>query len=300
MEPVEFPVALNPSTPRLDKEVLKWAWSNRLFLSNEELEKARIQKLNWFASYLFPEAEEEVLRGTMKFFLWLFLIDDLLDSEHQSSARVFLDQLQNPKPGISCGRFDIFLGVLSEIKVWWLGLGDEQWQKDWHQTWNLYLDAIRWEFQNKRTRVRPSLSEYQSYRMYFSGVYLAIHLLRLPDLIGSCESDFLESKIARLICLSNDLSSAEKENQIGDYHNEMLLLIGEQDISPDRARTFLNAEIKNLFRDIKSLSEIITKISIPCSHWTRRLNLLLGGCLYWASQDTNRYNSSVNGHSVKF
>lgn len=299
MERGDFPVALNPSTPRLDKEVLIWAWNSRLFLSPGELEKARSQKLNWFASYLFPEAEEEEMRGTMKFFLWLFLIDDLLESENQNSSQEFLNQLLYPKPGSSCGRFDVFLDVLPEIKLWWESLGEEKWQKDWKENWKHYLEGLRWEFQNKKNGIRPALSDYRLFRPYFSGVLLAIHLLRLPDLIESCESNLLEGKIARLICLSNDLSSAEKEKQVGDFHNEFLLMTIEQGISPIQAKTYLVAEIKNLIRDIKTLSGITSKISLSCTDWTRRLNLLLGGCLYWSSQDTSRYHSQLNGHIIK-
>lgn len=299
MSPGEFPVALNPATPRLDKEVLVWGWKNHLFLSLGELEKARSQKLNWFASYLFPEAEEQVMKGTMKFFLWLFLIDDLLDSENQDSSLEFLNHLLNPKTGSSSGRFGVFLDVLPEIKLWWESLGGEKWQKAWKDNWKHYLEGLWWEFQNKKNGIRPHLSDYRLFRPYFSGVFLAIHLLRLPDLVESCESNLLEGKIARLICLSNDLSSAEKEKQAGDFNNELLLMIIEQRISPIQAKTYLVTEIKNLIKDIKSLTVLTAKLSLSCTDWTRRLNLLLGGCLYWASQDTNRYQSTLNGHTIK-
>lgn len=299
MDRNDFPVSLNLSTPRLDIEVLIWAWNCRLFISPGELEKAKSQKLNWFASYLFPEAEEGVLKGTMKFFLWLFLVDDLLDSENQDSSQEFLNQLLNPKTGSSCGRFDVFLEVLPEIKVWWESLGGEKWQKAWKENWEHYLDGLRWEFQNKKNGIRPNLSDYRLFRPYFSGVFLAIHLLRLPDLVESCESNLLEGKIARLICLCNDLSSAEKEKQVGDFNNELLLMIVEHRISPIQAKTYLVTEIKNLSKDIKLLTQLSEKSSLSCTDWTRRLNLLLGGCLFWASQDTNRYQSTLNGHTIK-
>lgn len=59
MTSLQFPAALHMQTASLDTKVLRWAWSAGLFETHAELERCRIQKINWFAGYLFPEESEK-------------------------------------------------------------------------------------------------------------------------------------------------------------------------------------------------------------------------------------------------
>ncbi|WP_425638837.1 terpene synthase family protein [Algoriphagus yeomjeoni] len=291
-----FPSALNTATRVLDGKVLRWAWDAGLFESPAELERCRVQKINWFASYLFPEEEAERLEQIMKFFLGLFLLDDLLDIGIDNTMIKFLEGLKvgdsiHPNSRLQSLGIEIYLlqkSIEEENKNSFA-------REEWHKAWLEYIDALQWEIQIKIDGRAPLLGEYRVMRPKTSGVHLAMLLIRPEKDIRGCISELLEFSLARYICLSNDLASSKKELAIGDPHNEIIILMESMG---DAAVSWVMQEVKQLSKKIVLLAKQVGDDFGTCQEWVGRLLLLAGGCEAWTAE-TSRYQNSINGNFGK-
>lgn len=288
----DFPSALHPQTSFLDFRVLRWGWNAGLFEHHAELERCRIQKINWFAGYLFPGEDSEKLELIMRFFLCLFLLDDLLDNHSEPESTEFLNELKYRIPQTEIPRLRA-LGIALLQTHYILGkAGPNQIrEKEWMETWENYISGLQWELVNKFNNQMPRLEEYRMYRPYGSGVFLAIDLLRTETHANSCEAAMLEHDIARLICLSNDLASYDKEFAIGDFHNELIIM---KEALGKKVQSWAIQEIRIIQKRIIELGNAVGSKSEPCKRWVESLFLLVGGCLAW-SEETSRYVPYVNG-----
>lgn len=288
-----FPSALNTGTRVLDDKVLKWAWDAGLFESPAELQRCRIQKINWFAGYLFPQEQPERLELIMKFFLGLFLLDDLLDIVIDSPMIDFLEGMKN---GNSIHPNSRLHSLGSELLLLHRVIEEEYAfpfvREQWNSSWLDYLEALQWEIRIKIDGITPRLEEYRINRPKTSGVYLAILLIRQGKDMRGCISELLEFSMARYIYLSNDLASYTKELAIGDPHNEIIILMESMG---DAAVTWAQQEVKQLRKRILLLTEQVCMNFGTCEEWIHRLLLLAGGCEAWTAE-TSRYKKYINGN----
>ncbi|REG77518.1 terpene synthase family protein [Algoriphagus antarcticus] len=292
MNKSEFYSALHLHTPHLDSEVLLWAWKAGLFENPAELERCRLQKINWFAGYLFPKEEPEMLELIMKFFLCLFLLDDLLDKDPNSGSIDFLERLKLKKSFTGDARLQVLGSNLLHVhKLIEKPVSSVCWSELWQKSWEEYVVGLQWELRNKANRVRPYLEEYRYYRPFVSGVFLATTLLRNDTHLDDCESATLENFVARFICLSNDQASFEKEKSIGDFHNELILM---EEALGDAVQLWAHNEIQSIQLKIFEFVQQDRSTSANCQQWFESLFLMVGGCLAW-SAETSRYVNYING-----
>lgn len=288
-----FPSALNSETRVLDGKVLRWAWDAELFESPAELHRCRVQKINWFAGYLFPEEQPERLELIMKFFLGLFLLDDLLDIAIDSPM---IDFLEGMKTGNSTHPISRLHNLGSELLLLHKAIKEEYdmpfVREQWNSSWLEYLEALQWEIRIKIDGISPGLEEYRINRPKTSGVYLAILLIRQGEDMRGCISELLEFSMARYIYLSNDLASYTKELAIGDPHNEIIILMQSMG---DAAVSWAQQEVKQLRKRILGLTEQVCMNFGTCEEWIRRFLLLAGGCEAWTAE-TSRYKKYINGN----
>lgn len=298
MDILFFSSALNIRTLTADREVLRWAWEKGLFENPAELERCRQQKINWFAGFLFPESHEEKLLEIMKFFLGLFLLDDLTEVQSDQGHLLVLERLKNSVRIDSSDRLNRLAASLIDLK----GNLSKYFTADnaateWEEAWQSYLDGLLWEMKNKLTKKLPSLEEYRYLRPFASGVFLAILLARGENHLKECRTELLELEISRFICLANDISSFEKEFLKGEYHNEVF--IQSQSMGDDDALIWAKKELQMQGKRIFTLSTMVELKLTACGDWIKRLHLLVGGCLAW-SELTSRYQSHVNGKSTPY
>ena len=288
----EFPVAINLHGKALDEKVLRWAWNVGLFESPAELERCRKQKINWFAAYLFPEEEAERLELIMKFFLGLFLLDDLLDITRNSAMMDFIEGMKTGRSMHDTSRIQILGTNLLQLNKVMESYYTDSSSDRWCYSWLEYLQALQWEMRIKMEGIKPALQEYRINRPKTSGVYLALLLIRQGKEVGGCISELLEFTVARFICLSNDLVSYKKEMAVNDPNNEIVILMHSMG---NAAVTWVGQEIKKLGEKILLLTE---QVRISCGdseQWVHKLLLLVGGCEAWTAE-TSRYQNYINGN----
>lgn len=294
MENPALQVAVNLNTKALDMAVLKWAFSKKILPSYEELEKFRKDKINYFAGYLFPDLSHGELEWIMKMFLWLFVLDDHLDTHFESELRT-LEWSKRPE---RCWNNDSPFANLNNALIELIdsspGKSIPKWQAVWEEHWSTFLNGIVWESDNKYFGKIPDLDQYRYYRPHLSGVFLALHYLKLNlEFVPSCTTELLENKIARWICLCNDFVSADKEEKAGDFHNEFFLV--SRIVSKREAKRMIQREISSLQRHIQHLEIEVLREFPEYKDWISGLNLLMGGCAYWSNEVTLRYGTYING-----
>ncbi|RIW13110.1 hypothetical protein D0X99_17005 [Algoriphagus lacus] len=290
---LEFPSALSLQVIDLDRDCLRWAWKNGILVSPEQVESFRRQKINWFAAYLYPELEAERLKVLMRFFLCLFRIDDGMDNWTNEDSYLLLKALEKRgswegKPEFSSLRQHT-LSLFRRISRW---SNSEIWRKEWKENWILYLEGLGWELTLKAENKVPELNDYQQNRGFSSGVFLAFQLLRIDCYSPSCGMLKMEQLISRLITLSNDIGSFEKERRQGDFQNELILLEGI--IGLDSAKRRVKKELERLKWQILGLGDYLTKHESDTKPWVESALLLAGGCQAW-SEESIRYLSRING-----
>ncbi len=292
----QFPFSFNPYCTKLDDQVLRWAWNEGLFEAPSELERCRTQQINSFCGFLYPDFDATKLELVMNFFLTLFLLDDLIDEDLGDEQLQFLEKLNSNEQVFYPGNNRLSrLGI--QISGLFIQIGMEiispPTRTDWQLAWQLYTSSILWEVGNKINGKIPDLSEYKTLRPFSSGVNLAILINRSDNFDESCRSVFLEGQIARYICLSNDLDSFEKEKEVQDFHNEVILLqlTTNKDVLPSIRR-----ELRSLKQRILRMAEQLKRDSASCASWVDSLLQLVGGCSKW-SRETFRYQGHLNGNS---
>ena len=229
----------------------------------------------------------------MKFFLCLFLLDDLLDIAIDVAMIEFLEGLKvgsstHPNNRLnSLGIELFFLYQLIEDEN-----GDAFARNQWHTAWMEYIEALQWEIRIKIDGIAPVLQDYRIMRPKSSGVYLAMLLIRQGKDLRGCISELLDFSLARYICLSNDLASYKKELKIGDPNNELVILM---ETMGESALTWAQQELKQLRKRILALARQVCTNFTYCEEWIRRLLLLAGGCEAWTAE-TSRYQKYINGN----
>ncbi|WP_338230347.1 terpene synthase family protein [Algoriphagus taiwanensis] len=234
----------------------------------------------------------------MKCFLWLFILDDIQEKLSENEFQSFIKALR-----ISGNRRK-YLGRNPFILTW-IELDAElpsSFRKDWYVQWSChwenFLNAQLWEKRNKEAKIVPDLIDYQMNRPNISGVYLSFQVLKGEhNPLAGCLSEILEHKIARWICLSNDLLSADKEIKNKDFHNELIIMALLSDGNIARSQKFLEGEQKKLHKEINLLFLEILGDCSECKSWVEGLKLLMGGCAFWSNEVTLRYDSYLNGVS---
>lgn len=300
-----LPVAVNLASPLLEPEIYIWMLNSQLIPGKSHLKVVQEQKITWFAGYLFPKMETHKLELITKFFCCLFVLDDLLDEKESKDSSQLLNALISIASGSKI-RFSEFklnfpdkalIEIINQLIHSISFFGNESWKSGFYANWKDYLMAQHWEVTNKQKGRTPFISEYKEMRLFSSGVYLALHLLKKDWENQECLINWVEQKVARIICLSNDLKSVEKERKDQDFHNELLLLQMQTGCSNSMVYTYANTQIEGLFDQLFSLLELLAKRERYPKAWVNELLLLLGGCMYWSNEDTARYGESLNGLS---
>lgn len=290
MKDLIFPVALSIHLIQLEKKTLKWLENVHLLKKKNDIAEIREQKIIRFAAYLFPEMEINRLEIVMRFFCCLFLLDDRLDHITPEEGLDWINCLCDEKTE---RRFNPLIFEILKLNREMLRLSDKKkWRKGWIENWDFHLEGLLWELDNRCKRSTPDLRDYQIQRPFASGVFLALHLLRMEFFENSLIVQKLEWDVSRLIVLSNDLSSSEKEKSMGDFQNELLLL--EVFIGSSQAKNRVENEIIRLHSQIIQVAERIRLEYPKMEKWLESIMLLLGGCHYW-SEITARYFAKING-----
>jgi hypothetical protein len=74
---IDWPSACSPDVEDIEREMIDWAESQGLFLSEEHRRRVVRTRYAWLAARCYPHAERRLLQTIAHYFVWYFLVDDL-------------------------------------------------------------------------------------------------------------------------------------------------------------------------------------------------------------------------------
>lgn len=161
-----------------------------------------------------------------------------------------------------------------------------------------YLSSNRWEAENRDLNFIPHLHEYSEKRPFFSGGNLAIALIPLGLNYPYAEiqrtfEDLIEVKqqASTLIYLTNDLISFEKEKELDDFHNLVVLLMHHKKFSKEQAKTAVFDLHGSIVKKFSHQGNSIDLGNFIAKEIHLQLKYQVAGAVAWSLEDTNRYNS---------
>jgi hypothetical protein len=103
----------------------------------------------------------------------------------------------------------------------------------------------------------------------------------------------LRQCLIRIICLSNDINSLEKEAKAGDFHNLVLLLEIHHQMERKQAISLIKSKLKTYINNyqISATSFLLdtTIVSKEKNAILAGFDNILKGCQLWANDNETRY-----------
>ncbi|MBW3466605.1 terpene synthase family protein [Arthrospiribacter ruber] len=289
---------------------LNWEWVSiqKLFRSNADREKFQKMKLPLLACRLFPEGSLEMVNWISKLFVLFFMLDDYTDKLPKGKKTAFwsgaISSFNKHTSGIqSFHKIDFPPKFCNAIKYLWNNLsklGSPQSISRIKLSWSQYFIACKWEAANMDHNIIPGVEEYLSKRPDFSGGNFAVDLIPLtmeenfPDIHTAWYSlSKYRSLAARLIFISNDLLSYEKEKKQADPHNWVNLICHQNGISEMEAKEEILAIHDHDLEEFLSMEKEFMDHVFPRDQVVfstiKNLKYQISGAVAWSVKDTLRY-----------
>lgn len=236
-----FPAYVHTDAADIEEQTVSWAFHFHSILRNyDEIAYYKNQKFSYLSSCLYPEIDMERGVWISKLYLWLFYLDDITDDLHVGQKAGFWDYLlsgvaniMGAKPfGLNPDRITVFLNAFSDLVTEFDALvsGHKELKGLIFSEVLNYMQKNKIEAEFKDKESLPSWEEYQVIRPAFSGGNLALALCAFESgekFTSHCsdwkETTDLRGLAAKLIYLSNDLISYQKEAERGDFMNAVAL-----------------------------------------------------------------------------
>ncbi|WP_164674901.1 terpene synthase family protein [Anditalea andensis] len=239
----------------IDSLTLCWCIKNRLITNTSQRKKFLNQKLSWLSSNLYPEATLKVSVWISGLFTLLFMIDDYTDHLPMGKKRELWYSLRDgfliikEDPTHPLIKENKFLLILAERLRELQALAFTGTYQNLLGVFEAYIRENLWEAENRDMDRVPSIPEYLEKRPVFSGGELALQLIPFTLEMEYPEIHRYWPKLAtmvrlasKMIYISNDLLSFDKENRINDAHNWVALLILHEGRTETQAKDILIQE----------------------------------------------------------
>ncbi|WP_192350303.1 hypothetical protein [Algoriphagus sp. Y33] len=293
MIPFILPVSLNIHTRSAEAAAIDWGWDFGIVDDEPVLKR---DKILWFAGYALPGLDKLQLELVTKFFFCLYSLDDLLQEcvfeeamefFHRWEENSYYRDLDSP--------FSSVWYALDNVMETMDKLSDRPWLGTLRVYLGDYLQARRWEYYNIKKGIIPDMDVFTVQHVYGSGIYLAIHFLKLHFPAEEYPIEWAEQRIARILCLSTDLKAFEFHRKTQSSQNELVLLRIHTGISDAQACRHAVNLITMMLDSLLDRMESTRQEADPRAAWVDQLLLLLGGCMYWSEEDALRYGTTING-----
>jgi hypothetical protein len=300
-----------PDAKELDGKIIAWAHGIHGFLrTDQEVKKFQEKKLSWLSTYLYPEANYETSLWIDKLYAVLFCMDDFTDhlpdggkSDYWESISKGIQEVLDEKP-ISVKGLQV-LPYLFAFEELWKELSnfeqvDEEYRELLRHEFTIYLKANLWEARNRDNQTRPEIKDYLLQRPIFSGGQIALALIPLgmgepfSEIKSSWERSLgLRQLAAKMIFITNDLFSYQKEKQNGDFHNWLILLVHFEQKSESAAKDYLiiqhNKTLEIFLNSIQELSKNFNPENDHLLSILKQVKFQISGAVEWSISCSNRY-----------
>lgn len=306
-----FPAYVHSDASEIEEQTVSWAYHfHSIFRSHEEILIYKKNKFSYLSSCLYPEIEFERGVWISKLYLWLFYLDDITDDLNVGLKEGFwnylligVENIIKGKPNdITQSRINVFLGAFSDLVSEFneLVLGNKEIKALIYTEILNYLKENKVEAEYKDKGTPPSIEEYELIRPNFSGGNLALSLCAFESgevLKKNCndweQTKDLRTLAAKLIYLSNDLISYQKEAKQGDFMNLVALEMLHSKISFKMAQQevlSLHAETLDEFVALeKKWKERYRPENREILKYLKQIKYKIAGSVHWSLSISPRY-----------
>ncbi|RPE08008.1 hypothetical protein EGT74_13115 [Chitinophaga lutea] len=300
-----------------DQHTADWLMRFGLVRSEEHLNHYRRQGFAWMVARMFPNAGLEELCAFTDLNTLLFLLDDYLDHQESSASPEnrdkkvkamidgFIRVLRQPKYGEQSGN-PVFV-ALAELWQRMKKMSSRSWQRDFIQSIVAIFTAAIWQHENVKAGKWPLLADYMEQRQYLGAANIATDTIAVVDKIRlprkMYEHPLLQELTAlcrNTVCWANDLFSLSKEIAHGDYHNLVVLLSHEENISMEeaivRACEIHDDQVKQFMRLCRYLPNEGPVMKMELHRYVEGLKNIMRANIDWSDYETSRYQYEYEEH----
>ncbi|WP_143959247.1 terpene synthase family protein [Litoribacter populi] len=302
-----FESKLHDDAEEIESLTREWANKNKILPTARKRQKLSSQKLSYLSAFLYPEATIQVSKWISCFYLLLFIMDDYTDSLVKGKKAEFwremvrqFDLIRGESP-IQIHRKNKMAGILAERLSKLKTLASPIYYRHFLIVLEQFIKSNEWEAANKDRGVVPSMDQYLQNRPFFSGGNLALQLIPFtmehehPDINQDwSRMSGLVGYASKLIFLSNDLISYEKERGIGDFHNWIELLIIHRNMDVEKAKDALVEDHKATLAKFLQEEQVLLSSLMPVdrSLWAslKAIKYQISGTVEWSVNISKRYS----------
>ncbi|SMD44450.1 cAMP-binding domain of CRP or a regulatory subunit of cAMP-dependent protein kinases [Aquiflexum balticum DSM 16537] len=303
-----FHSIVHSDVEEIDSIVTCWASHHHLLPSQKAISDYQKMKMTWLSARLYPEATIEKSIWLAKLYAFLFIVDDYTDKTPVGEKHRFWMELASGMKDIMNEmiieqrnkNLRIFLNAYFDLWKEFSLLASPDSRSYFKCMMNNYVRENQWEACNRDFRRQITIHSYLEKRPVFSGGILAIGLIKFAmennhhDLSAVWQNlRSYQNLAAKLIFISNDLLSYEKEKHIEDPHNWLSLMIKEMGIEKEQAEKSLLEIHSQTLEELLVLDRKYQKNYIPNSRTVltaiKNIKYQISGAVAWSVYDTKRY-----------
>ncbi|MDO9552234.1 terpene synthase [Rhodonellum sp.] len=303
-----FKSIVHEDVEEVDYLVTCWASEHKLLPNQKAILKYQKMKMTWLSARLYPEVKIEKAIWLGCLYALLFTMDDLTDKLPNGEKHKFWQKISD---GLILTMENGALPTQkSTIRPYWeafadlwdklLSLASQEFIQFFKELVFNYVKENCWEALNHDLHQIPTIAQYLHKRPVFSGGHLAISLI--PFTMEEDHQDifhhwqFLKKYnelASKLIFISNDLLSFDKEFKIEDPHNWIFLLMEEEKLVKEEAILKLleiHAETLQAFNNLDTgYQENYTPSTRAILTAIKNIKYQISGAVAWSITDTKRY-----------
>ncbi|MBC6417959.1 MAG: hypothetical protein GDA44_03780 [Prochloron sp. SP5CPC1] len=311
-----FPGAIHQNVATAQEQTNKWV--RRFHLLPDELAYRRFRAAQFprMSARTRPHASPEIFAIITNFYTWLFILDDYCEDLGINKHPELLPALHSRSLAILRGekpthRDAPLVQALADIRRRVEPHASSGWMDRFTSNMEDYLQALVWQAANHTQGITPDLATYLKMRSFLSAVYPSFDFIEievskdmeLPNQVRANKTVQKLKLIANnVVSWSNDIIGLEKEMELGDVHNLVLVLQREHQLTLqeaiNRAAELCNEEVRK-FMDLESRLPSFGPVTDPkLQHYVLGLRSWMRGWIDWALE-TERYQPNQKTNNLQ-
>ncbi|MEH1809774.1 terpene synthase family protein [Nostoc sp.] len=306
-----FPSHLNKYDTELEQYAIEWVKKVNLLANESDYQRFCKIKLYRLAAGAYPNSQLEELKIVNDWLSWIFLWDDYIESTCLKEQPELLQVLHTSFIEVLNGRSlnsrninnkDLqFVYAVSNLRQRMMLTINPNCLQRFISTLEDFLKACVWEVTNLMQGHIPDLETYLVMRSFTVGAYPFFELFELVAKIEISEEvrtyptvKSLTRMANNILAWSNDIFSFSKELKRGDFHNLVILLQHQHQLSLEeaiqQAVDLHNQEVQNFINLEQSLPCFGTEVNTELKRYTSFLCSWMRSNLDW-SYLSHRYQT---------
>jgi Terpene synthase family 2, C-terminal metal binding len=296
-----FPSGLNPYASEVEQETLAWAARLRLAAPGDELQRLGKAKIAWLPARVFHRASREVLQLAADWTTLFCVLDEQTELETQSLfglSELLNGSLHAFRRAAARAADPPIVHALVDLQRRMQTMARASWVARFAASIEELFAGYLWETINRQRRIRPSVEAYCAMREMTIGLQpqflfgdLGESSDRLSELRQAPTLRRLEAAASNCVGWANDLFTYEKEHEVGEFHNLVLMLARSEAIPlPAAARRVaaLHDQEVRVFLALSAQRESFGEDEPQVRLHVEMLASWMRGHLDWA-KETGRY-----------